>query len=90
MLNAYIKAVQNCQTYDNGNQLSELLPSIDRLSDNQIEKLISAFNKNDQVRDSFGFNGRKPRYYGDGLSYHLRRLTNIIYKLSPHGEIIRE
>ena len=90
MLNAYIKAVQNCQGYDNGNQLSELLPFIDGLSDNQIEKLISAFNKNSQVRDSYGFNGKKPRYYGDGLLYHLRRLTNIAYKLSPHGEIIKE
>ena len=90
MLNAYIKAVQNCQGYDNGNQLSELLPFIDRLSGNQIEKLISAFNKNSQVRDSYGFNGKNPRYYGDGLLYHLRRLTNIVYKLSPYGEIIRE
>lgn len=90
MLNAYIKAVQNCQGYDNGNNLSELLPFIDSLSDNQIEKLISAFNKNSQVRDSYGFNGKNSRYYGDGLLYHLRRLTNIVYKLSPRGEIIKE
>jgi hypothetical protein len=90
MLNAYIKAVQNCQGYDNGNKLSELLPFIDRLSDNQIEKLISAFNKNRNVRKSYGFNGKHPRYYGDGLLYHLRRLTNIVYKLSPRGEIIKE
>ena len=61
MLNAYIKAVGNCVSYDQGNQLSEILPSIDNLSDQQVDGLMSAFNKNGQLRDSYGFNGKKPR-----------------------------
>lgn len=90
MLNAYINAVQNCQGYDGCNKLAELLPFIDRLSDNQSEKLIKAFNENSQVYDSYGFNGKTPRYYGDGLLHHLRRFTNIDYKLSSRGKITKE
>lgn len=90
MLNAYISAVKNCQSYDGGNKLSELLPFINSLSDNQIEKLINAFNENSQVYDSYGFNGKKPGYYGDGLLHHLRRITNIDYKLSSRGKILKE
>ncbi len=90
MLNAYINAVQNCESYDGGNKLSELLPFIDRLSDNQIEELVKAFNENSQVYDSHGFNGNKSRYYGKGLLHHLRRITNIDYKLSSLGKITKE
>lgn len=90
MLNAYINAVKNCQSYDDGNKLSELLPFIDSLSDNQIDKLINAFNENKQIYDSFGFNGKRPTYYGVGLLHHLRRITNISYKLSSRGKILKE
>ena len=90
MLNAYINAVQNCQGYDSGNKLSELLPFIDRFSDNHIEKSVKAFNENSQVRDSYGFNGKNSSYYGDGLLYHLRRITKTDYKLSPRGKITRK
>jgi len=89
MLNAYINAVQKCQSYHVANNLAEILPFIDRLSDNQIEKLIKAFNENSQVYDSFGFNGKNPRSYGDGLLHHLRRIKNIDYKLSSRGKITR-
>ena len=90
MLNAYINAVQNCQSYDGANKLAELLPFIARLSGSQIEKLAKAFNENSQVSDSYGFNGKKPTYYGDGLVHHLRRITDIDYKLSSHGKITKE
>ncbi len=90
MLNAYINAVQNCQGYDNGNKLSELLPFIDKMPDNQIEKLVQAFNENREVHDSYGFNGKYPNYYGDGLLHHLWRITNIAYKLSSRGKIKKE
>ncbi len=87
MLNAYINAVQNCQSYDGGNKLAEILPFIEKLSDSQIDNLITAFNENSQVRDSYGFNGKNPRYYGDGLLHNLRRITNINYKLSSRNKI---
>jgi len=87
MVNAYINAVQECPKYDHSNKLSELLPFIERLTDSQVEKLIKAFNKNSQIYDSYGFNGKNPRHYGDGLLYHLKRITNIDFKLSSRGKI---
>ncbi len=89
MLNAYINAIQECPNYDSSNKLSELLPFIERLTESQVEKLIKAFNENGQVHDSYGFNGKNPRYYGDGLPYHLKRITNIDFKLSVRDKIIR-
>jgi hypothetical protein len=87
MLNAYITAVRNCTSYDQGNSLAGILPSIDKLSDQQARDLISAFNENGQVRDSFGFNGSKPSLFGDGLVPHLNRLTGTRYELSLTGII---
>ena len=87
MLNAYIKAVQNCRSFDQGNKLSEILPSIDKLSDEQASSLMSAFNENGQGRDSYGFNGQKPRFYGVGLASHLSRLTGRTYRFLGSGKI---
>ena len=87
MLNAYIKAVQTCESYDQGNKLSEVLPRIDKLSEQQAGSLMSAFNENGQVRDSYGFNGKNSRYYGAGLASHLSRLTGQTYRLSRFGKI---
>lgn len=87
MLDAYIKAVENCFGYGQGNILSEILPYINKLSNQQANRLISAFNENGQVRDSFGFNGKLPHRYGDGLPSHLSRLTGQTYRLSKSGKI---
>ncbi len=88
MLNSFIAAVRNCPSYDNGNSLAEILPRIDRLSDVQVEQLVEAFNTNDQVQGSYGFNGTGPWSYGDGLAAHLSRLTGRKYKLSSSGTLI--
>ena len=82
MLNSYINAAFDCQCYEDANTLSEMLPSIEKLSVPQTERLISAFNENIQVRWSFGFNGEKPSYHGYGLIPHLERLTGKKYGLS--------
>jgi len=87
MLSAYIKAVENCSSFDNGNILAEILTNIDRLSNQQVARLIAAFNDNSELRGSFGFNGKKPGYYGDGLAFHLRRLTGQNWLLSRAGRI---
>lgn len=89
MLNAYINAIKECTNYDHSNKLSELLPFIERLTDSQIENLIEAFNENSQVYDSYGFNGENPKYYGDGLLCHLKRITKIDFKLSSRNKIIK-
>lgn len=87
MFNAYIKAVEKCNSFDEANKLSEILPSIKKLSDRQVRNLISAFNENYQVRWSHGFNGAKPQNYGNGLVYHLNRLTEKEYELTYNGKI---
>ncbi len=89
MLNAYINAIQECPNYDSSNKLSELLPFIERLTDNQVDKLIQAFSENGQVHDSYGFNGKFVEHYGEGLPFHLKRITNIDFKLVARDKIIR-
>jgi hypothetical protein len=87
MLNAYIKTVVNCQNFSHGNMLAEILPSIDSLSEEQVNSLVAAYNKNSEVRGSFGFYGSKPRLYGEGLKFHLSRLTGQTYRDLPSGRI---
>lgn len=89
MLNAYIKAVQDCSGFNDGNTLSEILPFIDRLSEQQTHRLIALFRENRQVQSSFGFNGGRPRFYGDGLAYHLSRITGRTYRVEG-DEIIED
>lgn len=89
MLNVYINAIQKCSNYVSSNELSKLLPFIEKLTESQVEKLINAFNENSQVYDSYGFNGKKPGNYGYGLPHHLKRITNNDFKLSAQGKIIR-
>lgn len=87
MLTAYIEAVRECHNYEHANTLSEILPFIDRLSIDQTNQLISAFNENGQVRDSFGFNGKWPSKHGNGLAFHLNRLTGQTYEYTKFGGI---
>jgi len=88
MLNAYILAVQDCQNYDRGNILSEILPYIEKLSDQQANNLMSAFNENRGVHDSFGFNGKGSCKYGKGLVFYLNRVAGNTYSFSRSGKII--
>lgn len=90
MIDAYIKAVHECRNFTDGNILSEILPFINKLSDQQAHDLISAYNENGEVSGSFGFNGKKPSEYGDGLIHHLYWLTGRTYKLSANNKIIEE
>ncbi len=87
MLNSYIKAVQDCDSFEHGNTLAEILPFISKLSGHQASLLMSAFNENGQVRNSFGFNGKWPSSHGDGLPFHLTRLTGQKYEISYTGMI---
>jgi TIR domain len=74
MLSAYLGAVRSCTSFDNGNRLSRILPTIERLTEQQVDELVAAYNENSEVRGSFGFNGSKPSYWGQGLIPHLHRL----------------
>jgi hypothetical protein len=79
MLNAYIKAVESCNGWDYGNVLAKVLPFIDHISEEQEQRLLHAYNENGEVTGSFGFNGGKPSIYGQGLAFHLSRLTGKSY-----------
>jgi hypothetical protein len=74
MLSAYLSAVRGCTSFDNGNRLSRILQSIERLSEQQVDELVTAYNENSEVRGCFGFNGGKHSSWGQGLIPHLNRL----------------
>jgi hypothetical protein len=77
MLDAYVQAVRTCESFADANSQAELLPSIQRLTEAQSSELVMAFNENVQINESFGFNGSRPAYYGDGLAKHLACVTGI-------------
>lgn len=79
MLDAYIATLPRCSSFDDGNTLAQVLPHIESLTPTQVERVIAAFNGNIELRGSFGFNGAKPRAYGDGLAEHLSRITGTRY-----------
>jgi hypothetical protein len=90
MLNAYINAVKTCDSYNKANTLAKILPSITSLSGQQINNLISAFNENGQLRDSYGFNGTWVTAHGPGLPFHLTRLSGRTYELRSGKIEIKE
>ena len=67
MLSAYIRALGKCPSFDMGNTLSRILPSIELASEEQVDEMIDAFNKNGELQGSYGFRGSKAAYYGGGL-----------------------
>ena len=87
MVDAYIETVEKCREYDEANMLAKILPRIDRLSENQANSLISAFNGNNNVSDSYGFNGKARLNFGEGLVFHLNRLMGKRYEFSDSGKI---
>ena len=68
MFNAYLQAMRICDTYEDGNLLARILPSIEELEDDQIAELADAYNSNSQIYTSWGFNGTRPSTYGTGSS----------------------
>ncbi|MDN5752416.1 MAG: toll/interleukin-1 receptor domain-containing protein [Nitrosospira sp.] len=91
MLNAYIQALRDCPNFNSGNALAEALSSIEKLSESQIDALVAAYNENDELRGSFGFNGTRPREYGPGLVSYLNKPGARQFKYSSdwHIEPIR-
>lgn len=87
MLDAYIDAAERCRSFDQGNDLSKTLGQVDSMTKAQANRLMNAFNRNRQLRESYGFNGEKPYYYGDGLAAHLSRATGAQYVMTSSGQI---
>ncbi len=87
MLEAYINAMPKCRTFEEGNHLAEVLPSLKTLTEEQAHRLQSAFNGNKQLQRSYGFAGSWPSKYGLGLAAHLTRITGKEYVTTASGEI---
>jgi TIR domain len=87
MLAAYLRALPACRNWDTANKLAKVLPEIERLSHNQIDELVTAFNGIGELRGAFGFNGNNPYGYGDGLVPHLNRLGPRRFYISSDGRI---
>lgn len=83
MLDAYIFAVESCNSWNNGLIIAKALPFIERMSDEQEVRLLKAYNENGEVNGSYGFNGSKPSQYGHGLAFHLNRITGKTYMRQP-------
>lgn len=79
MFSAYVRALRECPNWDSGNTLAKALPGIDRLNRAQIDDLVAVYNDAYELRGSFGFNGLNPRYYGEGLVFHVNRLGPVKY-----------
>jgi hypothetical protein len=86
-LDAYVEAVGQCPSFDEGNRLAAILPAIDKLSDDQADALVAAYNENHEVFHSFGFNGSKPFRFGKGLLHHLGRTNDRSYREGRTGRI---
>jgi hypothetical protein len=86
LLDAYILAVTRCKSYDNGNLLATLLPSIKSLTERQIGTLIEGFHINPQLQGSYGFSGGWPSRFGPGLAGHLSRVTGKKYEVNKSSK----
>ncbi|WP_196812807.1 MULTISPECIES: toll/interleukin-1 receptor domain-containing protein [unclassified Afipia] len=84
MLSAYIGALSRCSSFDRGNALSLILPAIDAVSDDQIDRIIDAYNTNTELQGSFGFSGTKPFSWGPGILPHLHRWGSRKFVMSSN------
>jgi hypothetical protein len=84
MFEPFVQAIRDCASFDDGNEVAELLPALDSLEDDQIRALVDAYNNNSQIYESFGFNGQKASY-GQGLIGHLERLAPGRYEIGSRS-----
>jgi hypothetical protein len=87
MFSAYVQALLKCPDWDSGNILAKVLPNIERLNEAQIDQLVTAYNQHNELWDSFGFSGSKPTLYGQGLTFHLNRLSIRQFRRVKSGSI---
>lgn len=75
MIDIFIKQVEDSNSWIKSNDLATFLSDIKTLNNEQIDKLIKAYNTNQEVNGSMGFNGSKPHLFGNGLFSELKRIT---------------
>ncbi len=87
MADAFIQAMRQCSSYDDGNILAKFLPDIESLSTGQIEEMVAIYNHHADIRGSYGFNGTRPIHYGPGLVSCLNRLGSRQFRFAKSGDI---
>lgn len=87
MLDAYAAALASCTSFDTGNILAEMLPYLGPLSEESAQQLITAYQRNNELRGSYGFNGKRPSKFGIGLYRHLSRIMNKPYREPTPADI---
>lgn len=82
MFEAYVQAIEDCASWNDGNDLAAILPALKGLDEGQIQNLVDAYNSNSEVHGSWGFNGTRPSTWGRGLISHLDRLAPGEFEVS--------
>ncbi len=86
-LAAYIQALRDCPSWESANTLATVLPAIQKLTPEQIEDFVEAYNETSELRGGWGFNGSRPSMYGPGLVHHLNSHGSRRYKYYDDGSI---
>lgn len=86
MIDAFIYAVKKCPDYDTGLMLALMLDNLSGLSDEQIDRLVDAYNGNRQIYECFGFNGKGYKN-GPGLVHYLNQLSQRQYEYGRNSLI---
>ena len=73
---AFIHAVAASESFDQSNRLAGFLPHVSSLSESQIFRICEAYRHNNQVHESYHFNGK----YSEGLVDCLLRVTGNPYE----------
>jgi hypothetical protein len=87
MFNAYLAALRQCSSWEDGNTKAQVLPLINKLTELQIDEFVSTYNQTVELHGSFGFNGSWLSKYGPVLVYYLNRLSARKFKFASSGKI---
>ena len=83
---SFLYAAKNSKSFDESNRLAKFLSKIESLSDEQTDRLCAIYRDNGQIRSAHGFNGVQ----GQGLIYHLKRMTGDTYVVDRNHVITKE
>ncbi|HVK38363.1 MAG TPA: toll/interleukin-1 receptor domain-containing protein [Candidatus Kapabacteria bacterium] len=86
---AYSEALSRCASYERANELAIVLPHLRELSSVQLDRLVTIYNSNEELRGAFGFNGKYPSKYGGGLVTALNRLSKGTQYALVDGCLVR-
>lgn len=87
-LAAYIAALRHCPSWNDANTLADVLPAILKLTERQVDDLISTYNETSELRGGWGFNGSRPGSYGPGLVYYLNSRGHRKFQCNSDGLIV--